>query len=90
MTPLVFLVGFCLILGMIVIGRVVSETSTRPTDGGSASIVLGITVLSVFWVALEESLLTSPVWIVIVGFGSILIAVGVALVIRRWDESVPA
>lgn len=86
MTPLVFLAVFCLIIGAIAIGRVVIGTSTRPTDSGSASIILGITVLSVLWATIEESLLTGAARIAIGGFGSMLIVIGLALVIHRWDE----
>ncbi len=86
MTPLVFLIGFCLIIGTIAIGRVGLGTSTRSTDSASATIVLGITVLVVFWVTLEESLLTSFGRAATGGLGSILIVIGVVLVIRQWDE----
>ena len=86
MTPLVFLVGFCLLIAAVAVGRVVGETPTNRSDIGSAVIILGITVLAAFWVMLEEPVLGSSTRVVIGILGVVLVVVGIALVIRGWDE----
>lgn len=87
MTPVVLLVAFCTAMATIAVGRLVIDESRDRVDCGTALVVVGITLLSLLWVTLEEGMLTTMgrVALAIVGGGTVCL--GVATIVRYWDES---
>ncbi len=54
MAPVAMLVGFCAVMAMIAIVRLVIDDDRDLVDVGTTSIVVAITALASWWVALEE------------------------------------
>ncbi|SIS08716.1 hypothetical protein SAMN05421752_11090 [Natronorubrum thiooxidans] len=87
MTPVALLVGFCLAMAAIAVGKLVVTGRREYVDIGTALVVAGITLLATFWVTLEESLLSPTERVLLVAVGSCLVAVGGVVIVRYWDQS---
>lgn len=86
MTPVALLAVFCATMAAIAVGRLVADHGRDRVDVGSALTVVGITLLTVLWTALEESWLTAAGEVVLGLVGASVVGVGVLLMVRYWDE----
>ncbi|WP_202911768.1 hypothetical protein [Natrialba swarupiae] len=87
MAPVAMLVGFCAVMAMIAIVRLVIDDDRDLVDVGTTSIVVAITALASWWVALEEGWLMpierTALLAAAIAFGGI----GVVLVVRYWNRT---
>lgn len=88
MTPVALLAVFCATMAAIAVGRLAADDSRDRVDVGSALVVVGITLLTVLWTALEEG------WLTVVGRGTLglvgacLVGAGIVVMVRYWDDPV--
>jgi hypothetical protein len=87
MTPAALLVGFCLVMTAIAVGRLALEDERNPVDIGTTLVVSGITLLAVLWVTIQESLLSTIGWLLlaIVALGTV--GAGVLVISRHWNAA---
>ncbi|WP_306056096.1 hypothetical protein [Natronococcus wangiae] len=90
MTPAVLLVGFCAAMTAIAIGRLALKGERNPVDVGTALIVLGITLLSALWGALEEAWLSPPGQLLLATVGLGAIGIGALVIGRHWETAADA
>ncbi|RKD93279.1 hypothetical protein [Halopiger aswanensis] len=86
MTPVALLVVFCAVMSAVALGRVLRAEPRDPVDVGTAQVVVGITLGTVLWVGSAESWLTSIVGIVVGVLGLAAVCLGVATIVRYWDD----
>ncbi|ELY51482.1 hypothetical protein [Natronorubrum bangense] len=87
MTPVALLVLFCAAMAAIAVGRLVVSEQREYVDIGTALVVVGITLLTTLWVALEESMLTTVERLLLAAVGVCVVAAGVVMIVRYWDQS---
>ncbi|AXR79397.1 hypothetical protein [Natrarchaeobaculum sulfurireducens] len=84
MTPVALLVVFCVVLGVIALGRLAFDADRDRVDVGTTLVVWGISALAMLWVALEEGWLAAGQLALLGGLGIILIVTGVVVIARYW------
>ena len=87
MTPAAPLVGFCATMSAIAVGRLVTDENRDLVDVGSTLIVVGLTLLSAAWAALETTHLT--VAGLLLATGGAIGCTGIGLMVRYWNEGIP-
>ncbi len=87
MTPVALLVLFCAAMAAIAVGRLVVSEQREYVDIGTALVVVGITLLTTLWVVLEESMLTTVERLLLAAVGVCVVAAGVVIIVRYWDQS---
>ena len=85
MTPAAFLVVFCAAMAAIAIGRLAVDRDRDPVDVGTALLVAGIALLALLWVVLAESWLGTAGRIALGIGGAVVVAAGVAVIVRSWN-----
>ncbi|MFC4436541.1 MULTISPECIES: hypothetical protein [Natrialbaceae] len=90
MTPSVLVVGFCATMTVIAIGRLAVDDERSPIDVGTALVVLGITLLSALWIALEEAWLSLPGRILLSIAGLAAVGTGAVVINRHWETATDA
>ncbi|NGM68228.1 hypothetical protein G6M89_04255 [Natronolimnobius sp. AArcel1] len=86
MTPASLLALFCAIMSLLAAGRLVLTQRRDHVDVGTLLVVIGITFMSVLWLAIVRSWSGVAGWFALASIGVGLIAIGLGQIVRYWNE----
>ncbi|MEY7850487.1 hypothetical protein AB7C87_14965 [Natrarchaeobius sp. A-rgal3] len=87
MTPVAMLAGFCAVMAVVAVLGLVTDDDRDLVDVGTTLIVVAITALASWWLALEEGWLAPTGQIALLAVAGLLGVLGVGLVVRYWDRT---
>jgi len=87
MTSALLLAGFCAVMTVLAVGRLLTDNEPTPYQGGIALVVLGITLLAGFWSASRLGWTTTTGRVLLGGGGVVVAAGGAFLLARYWETA---
>ncbi|WP_207891171.1 hypothetical protein [Natrarchaeobius oligotrophus] len=86
MTPAALLVGFCAIMALLAVGRLVHADERDPVDVGTTLLVFALTLTATWWVTRDEPWLSADERTLAAVGALVLFGVGTFLVVHYWTE----